>query len=223
MRRFGCILVLISAPLLTRAHEHWIDLDAFYPAPSQQVGMRLCSGHHFPKSTVVLKDKVVSPVTWRRPGGQSTPIDTRAGEGQRVGTLTPVEAGAHLLHVTLKRPRAPEPSYEGKAIIVVERETDVDAYAVGHGLELVPQQRLSGVVPGDVLPVALFLDGQRVAGTLSASRAGGKTSLLSTGVDRPARLKLAGAGRYLVTASREGRGCSLVFMIRNETGRTRGP
>ncbi len=223
MRRFFIILFPLLLPFGAGAHEHWIDVECFYPDPAQEVDVRLCSGHHFPKSAFVLKDQVVSAVAWRSPDGTEAPIETREGEKERVGTVTSAIPGAHLVSFVLKRPRAPQPSYEGKAIVVVGSETGVDAYARGHGLELVPQRLLSDVAPGDVLPVSLCLDGREVAGPVSASRAGGKTSLLTTDVDRPAQLKLSGPGRYLVTASHNGRGCSLVFMVTNGPADTEEP
>ncbi len=214
MRRLIGILLTVLAPFGASAHEHWIDAETFYIDPSQEVDIRLCSGHHFPKSAFVLQDRVVSSVALRHPSGKETAIVTHEVEKHRVGTVSPTGPGPHLLSFALKRPRAAEPNYEGKAILVAGNDNTVDAYTTGRGLELVPQQVISGLRPGDVLPIVLCLDGQRVAGSLSASLAGGRTSLLSTGAERPAQLKLSGAGRYLVTASHEGRGCSLVFKVR---------
>lgn len=207
-------MVLCASTVL--AHEHWIDADAFYPDTCQTITVHLCSGHYYPKSSFALQDKVLESVSWQRPDGTSTSVQTITDAKQRTGTLAVETTGIHVLRFTLKRPRAQAPSYEGKVILVVGDQDDrTNRYASDEGLELVPEQSVSTLQPGDTVAISLWMDGRRVAGSISASAEGGKTALLTTGMDRPAVLKLRKADRYLVTSSYRGRGASLVFKVRN--------
>jgi len=203
-------------PLVAVAHEHWIDVDCFYPGVSQAVTVHLCSGHRFPRSSFALKEEVVASFTCRGPDGVTIPLVTTGDGKQRTGAFEPATRGDHVLSFVLKRPRAETPSFEGRAILVVGNQDDASCYATGRGLELVPEHPLADLVPGDVLPLSLRMDGRRIAGVLSVVPAGGKVSSLSTGAARPARAKLSQAGRYLVSATHAGRSCSLVFVVKEK-------
>ena len=210
-----CAALLCLCASTAPAHEHWIDVDNFYPDTGTSVCVRLCSGHYFPKSSFALKDKVLEGVTVRGPDGKAVAVTTAEEEKQRTGILALASKSVHVVSFSLRRPRAKEPSYEGKALLVVgSKEDDTSRYALETGLELIPEKPVSELTPGDELPVSLRLNGQPLSGSLSVSAEGGKTSSLRTEPDRPASIKLRKAGRYLVTASHEGRGCSLVFMVR---------
>jgi hypothetical protein len=212
---------LIAAGLLAGAaantacaHEHWLDVSDFRPGRNQAVTVAICSGHYFPNSSFALKDKVLQGVELLPPDGSATSVDTTVAKKQRTGSIALESAGVHVLRFSLKRPRARGPAYEAKTILIAGDNTDsVARYAVGHGLELVPLRALAGLTPGDELPLSLLLDGRRVSGSLEATVEGGKSSFLKTEPDRPALLRLPKAGRYLVTANVNGRGCSLVFWI----------
>lgn len=208
-------LFLVAWPANTvRAHEHWIDVDDFRPATPTNVTINICSGHYFPRSSFALQDKVLQDVELFAADGTTTSVQTTVLGKQRTGSVRLESEGVSLLRFTLKRPRAKAPSYEGKTILVTENGPDqIARYAVGHGLELLPLQPVTGMRPGDALPLVLLLDRQRVAGSLEASVEGGKSSFLKTEVDKPAMLRLAKPGRYLVTAHAKGRGCSLIFRI----------
>ena len=202
------------------AHEHWIDTDCFCPDAGGRVTVHICSGHYYPKSSFALKNNVLESVTLRGPDGKAVTVTTVENAKQRTGNLALDSEGVHVVSFTLKRPRAKEPSYEGKALLVVGSKTDdTSRYALGMGLELVPGKPVSGLTPGDELPVYLRMNGAPLSGMLSISAEGGKTSSLRTEPDRPASIRLRKAGRHLVTASHEGRGCSLVFMVREGGGR----
>lgn len=210
-----CAGVLCLCASTALAHEHWIDVDNFYPHTGTSSCVRVCSGHYFPKSSFALKDKVLECVTVREPGGKAVTVTTVEEEKQRTGILPLASRGVKIVSFSLKRPRAKEPSYEGKALLVVGSKTDdTSRYALGTGLELIAGKPVSELTPGDELPVSLRLNGQPLSGTLSVSEEGGKTFSLRTQPDRPASLRIRKAGRYLVTARHKGRGCSLVFMVR---------
>ncbi|MBT3194040.1 MAG: DUF4198 domain-containing protein [Verrucomicrobia bacterium] len=209
-------LVLLFASL-AQAHEHWVDADDFYPDAGSSACVRLCSGHYFPKSSFALKDKVLESVKVWGPDGGAVEVTTAEEEKQRTGILTWAVDGVHVVTFSLRRPQAKKPSYEGKALLAVgDKSDDIRRYAQGTGLELVPGKPVSELMPGDELPVSLRLNGEPISGTLSVSAEGGKTSSLRAGPDRPALIKLRKEGRCLVTASHDGRGCSLIFMVRDD-------
>ena len=210
-----CAALLCLCASTASAHEHWIDVDNFYPDTQTSACVRLCSGHYFPKSSFALNDKVLVGVTVHGPDGKAAGVTIAEEEKQRTGILVLASEGVHVVSFSLRRPRAREPSYEGKALLVVgNKGDDTSRYALGIGLELIPGKPVSELTPGDELPVSLRLNGEPLSGALSVSAEGGKTSSLRTEPDRPASLRLRKAGRYLVTASHGGRGCSLVFMVK---------
>ncbi|NQT92353.1 MAG: DUF4198 domain-containing protein [Lentisphaerae bacterium] len=212
-----CAALLCLCASTAPAHEHWIDVDNFYPNTETSACVRVCSGHYFPKSSFALKDKVLEGVTVRDPDGKAAGVTTAKEEKQRTGILALASEGVHVVSFSLRRPRAREPSYEGKTLLVVgNKGDDTSRYALGIGLELIPEKPVSELTPGDELPVSLRLNGEPLSGTLSVSAEGGKTYSLQTEPGRPASLRLRKAGRYLVTASHVGRGCSLVLMVREE-------
>jgi len=146
--------------------------------------------------------------------GKTASVQTTVTDKQRTGTVRLESEGVYILRFTLKRPRAKEPSYEAKAILVAgEGADDAARYAVGRGLELVPSRALGELKPGNKLPLLLLLDGNPVAGSLEASVEGGKSAFLKAETDKAAVLRLTRAGRYLVTTNVRGRGCSLVFWV----------
>jgi len=210
-----CLLGMLVLVGHSHAHEHWIDLDRFYPGAGETTRVHVRSGHYFPKSALKLSEKVMQGVTVRTPDGQTLAVETAAAKKEWLGTLSPKERGVYVIAFSLKRPRAPEPNYEGKAILVAGPGSDSpESYAFGSGLELIPGKSVSELIPGDELPVSLALDGVKIEGELAVVPENGKSSGAKTSSDQPAVVNLRDAGRYLVTASVKGRGCSLVFHVR---------
>jgi len=206
----GAVLTLGVA----RAHQHWIDLDTFAAAQGADVGVRICSGHYFPKSALMLKGNVLKSVELLSPGGACATVPTTPAEKSRSGTLKPCKGGVHIVRLTLQRPRAPQPSYEAKTLLLTEGAHDDPAsYKVGRGLELVPGKAVSQLARGDELPLFALLDGKRVAAALEVLVEGGRGAFLKTTAEQPALLRIGRTGRCLVTTSIKGRGCSLVFMV----------
>jgi len=196
------------------AHGHWIDLDRFYPEAGEVVSLFVRSGHYFPKSAQALAEKVMQGVTARAPDGQTLAVEVATGKKEWLGTVTPKEGGTYLLAFSLKRPRAPAPNYEGKAILVAGSGSDSpDRYVLGSGLELIPEKPVSELKPGDELPVWLALDGVKMEGEVEIVPENGKSTTARTSPEQPAAVKLRIAGRYLLTAGVKGRGCSLVFQV----------
>ena len=206
------VLVCVSS---AQAHQHWIDTDNFYPSPGDTDRVYVRSGHYFPKAALKPAQNVLRGVVVRAPDGQTIPLTVEAGEKQWLGSLLPQAQGVYLVTFSLGPARAPQPKYEAKAILVVGTGGDsADSYALGTGLELIPGRAISELKPGDELPVSLALDGVPVAGELEVIPADGRSVVTKVSADQPALLSLRKAGRYLVTASIKGRGCSLVFYVR---------
>ncbi len=211
---WGLLVMLVCAGRSV-AHEHWIDAGEFYPAPGETVPLQIRSGHYFPKSSFALKDAVLHECFLRDPEGQTKPLITEIEEKQRIGIVVPQAEGTWIVGFSLKRPQAADPVYEAKTILVADGVTQaVTGYANGEGLELVPQVSVATLKEGDKLPVALLLDGQPVDATITATAENGKTAFLRAQGGRPATLAVSTAGRYLLTSALRGRGCSLVFFVR---------
>lgn len=202
-----------------QAHEHWVDVSDFYPSKGDTVAVHVCSGHYFPKSAIVLKDKVLEGFHLWGPEQEPVDVETVAGEKRRSGVVVIEGEGVHVLEFSLRRPRAPEPSFEAKSLVVVNAEKDHWAgYGLGRGLELIPEKAISGLKVGDQLPIFVALDGKRVGASLEVLVEKGKASFLKSKSDHSAIVRIRKTGRYLVMASVRGRGCSLVFEVRATEG-----
>ena len=209
------LLGVLACVSSAQAHQHWIDLDSFYPSPGEADGVYVRSGHYFPKTTLKPSEKVMQGVTVRTPDGQTLAVETEAEKKEWQGAFSPQEQGVHLITFALKPARAPKPKYEAKAILVSGPGSDTpDQYALGAGLELNPGKAVSALNPGDELPVWLALDGVATAGELEIVPENGKSVVAKVSAEQPVLVKLRETGRYLVTASIKGRGCSLVFYVR---------
>jgi len=197
------------------AHEHWIDLESFYPEVGDTVGVQVRSGHYFPKSALTLSEKVMQGVSVVTPEGAPLSLDTEAGEREWTAAVAAQEQGVHVVSFALKRRRAAKPTYEGRAIFVVSPGDDSpDRHALGSGLELIPAAGVSELRPGGVVPVSLSLDGETIEGEVAVVPENGRGATVETGPGSPALVSLREAGRYLLSASVKGRGCSLVFQVR---------
>ena len=147
-------------------------------------------------------------------GQAPVPIETDPGDGFRAGVVTIDTCGVYILTMTLKRPRAPSPSFEAKTLIVIDPDRDrLEHYRVGRGLELNPESKISTIQAGDELPVSLALDGEAVAGSLTVTPEKGRVAYLECRPARPAVVQVSDPGKYLLTARIAGRSCSLVFHV----------
>jgi hypothetical protein len=206
-------------PAAIMGHEHWIDMDYFYPEPGDTIEVYISSGHYFPESDHVLKDDVIDAFRVLRSGDEPTLLESSVGDNSRVAVLAVSEEGVHILHMRLKRPRAKKPSFEAKAILIAGGSEDSSAqYPVGEGLELIPLTAISLLRPRAELPILLALDGRPITGSLEIVPEHGKSAFFSTTADSPAIIPIRTAGRYLITAHAGGRGCSLVLEVRQRAG-----
>jgi hypothetical protein len=212
MSVFALILALLAEGAC--AHDHWVDVASFYPGIGDTLEVFICSGHHFPESGQALEDKVVEGLRVWSSDEAPVLVESVVGEKRRTAMFEIQAEGVHVFDLTLKRPRAKAPSYEGKAIVVVNRLKDDPArYALGEGLELVPLEALSSVTVGDTLSIRLTLDGKPVAGSLQVVPENGRTTFVRTEEDDPGLIPVRTAGRYLVSAQVGARGASLVLDV----------
>ena len=216
-RRIAAVLfmgltLLASAPVC--AHDSWIDVSDGYPEPGDTLQVHVCSGHYFPKSETAVKDNVIDRFEARLSGNEPVPIRTVSKNKRRAGVLVVKTDGVYVLELTLKRPKATTPAFEARTLVVVNPEADnPGAYVRGEGLELFPGSAVSDLKVGDDLPLWLALDGERIAGSLTVTPENGRTAYLKAAPAEPAVLRIRSFGKYLVTATVKGRGCSLVFVV----------
>lgn len=196
------------------AHEHWLDIGNFQPAAGEKARILICSGHTFPKSTIILRDRLLHSMEVIRPDGKAVAYQPTAEKTCWAAEFSLESAGAYIITFSLKKPQLKEPLYWAKAILIVGAgEDNENLYTVGKGLEIVPGRKLSELKKGETMPLTVFYNGSPVDASLSILPEAGKIMFLSTSSDRPAVLKIAREGRYLVTASYGGKGCALTFAV----------
>lgn len=206
------VLVLLMGFL--SAHDYWIDSNHFTAEPEQSVTIYLCGGHYFPESILAVKDKLVFKTCIIDPSGNSIPFETVKDNKRRRGAVTFTKQGTHLAVAVLKRPQLKEPEYWMKAIFIVGSETvDTSGYKIGEGLEVVPNKNISTLKSADNLPLQALFNGDSVQGTFTVSIGGKKNLFLRTDNEGRANLPVKRGGKYLITFSHKGKGCSLTFQI----------
>ncbi len=210
----ACLVSVLTAASPARSHEHWLDVGGPLAAVGDTVSVTLSSGHYFPDAVMAIKGKVLQPVEILSPDGEVRTIEFVSQEKMRMGSVVIESEGLHVLRFTLKRPRAKEPSYEGKTFLIAgDGGDDPEAYVLGHGLEIVPSGPLSGIAVGGEFSVTVLLDGTRVSAELQVMPEEGKTSYLRAAEDEPAVVRASKIGRLLIVASFDGRGCSLILHV----------
>lgn len=104
--------------------------------------------------------------------------------------------------------------FRARGLAVIGDADEPARYATGKGLEIVPKAPLSTLRKGDSLPVDIRLDGKPIEGKIAVTPAQGAVAFYSTGRERPANIKLASGGTYLLAVSHRGRSFALTFTIR---------
>ena len=212
-RTLGVVGILTWTASVGLAHEHWLDVEDYYPAAGAKLSISVCSGHSFPESSTVLKERVLRGTRVVSPEGKESAYQASEDGKKRKAQIDAGNAGVYLVLFELGPPQMKEPMYQAKAIVVAGDADDEDGYKVGRNLEIVPLARVSAKANGDTLPLALVFNGERVAGRITVEPAKGRSVTLSTTRERAAELKLVGGGRHLATASHKGKGCSLTFSV----------
>ena len=223
MRYILLILFLTAAavPGGAAAHEHWFVLDDFYPEEGDTIGFSICTGHSFPASSMALKDDVIDLSCRIQPGyDEIEPLESVINKKSREGVFITGDPGVHIVIFVLKRPKAEEPSFEAKAIAVVGNgRDDHESYLIGRGLEIVLSAPVSGLKKGDEVEVSMILDGEPVEGEIVFTAKNGKSIYRRAGIGDPAIVPVTGSGICMICGSYGGRGCSLVFSVREAEGK----
>lgn len=217
MKRFIVIIAVLicSYARIVSAHEHWVDTENFYPVVGKELKIFICSGHSFPESSIVLKNRVLHDTEVIKPDRTTESYETAEDGKQRSAELTFDSQGTYIVGFALKQPQMKEPMYWAKAIIVAGgRDDNEDLYSVGKGLEIVPGGKISALKKGDKLPLVVLYNDIQVVARLSILPEKGKSVTLSTTSERSASLTLPQEGRYLITSSYKGRSCSLTLAVR---------
>ena len=198
----------------SRFNVYGFESEDFYPQAGVEIELNICSGHYYPESSFAVKEKVLGKIQVTGPDGATKELSTRKGDKRHTATAALESPGLHIFRLVMKRPGMEDPLFELKAIMVAGKgEDDPDRYMTGHGLEIVPCVSVSGILPGGDLPVHVMLDGVPVECEITVIPAEGRTVLYKAAAEEPARIKTPKSGKYLITGSVEGRGCSLVFQV----------
>ncbi|MCX7591572.1 MAG: DUF4198 domain-containing protein [Kiritimatiellae bacterium] len=212
MRIFpGLIFVLVAtAPLFyASAHDHWIRLVREGDFGRVEIG----SGHAFPTSEFLLAKQLITETVAINPQGNTSQLQIEAREKVWTTLFGPLTPGVWSASFALKKPQEDEPLFRGRALLVVGDADDPARYAVGHGLELVPQAPLSKLKAGGTLPVSILVNGVPTEGRIAVMPEKGGVGFFSTGKDRPAVIKLTVGGAYLLSVSHKGKTFALVFSV----------
>lgn len=205
------IVLAVSTPAMS--HEHWMLAEPAAPAAGAAVTVSICSGHGFPKNEILLAERLLDGVALAGPGGASIAMRPESRDGAWRATVTPPSAGVWRAEFSLKRPQQDEPIHRSRCLVIAGGKDDAAAYAGGRGIEIVPKAAVSAVKPGDVLPLEIRIDGAPAAGRITVMPEKGSVAFLSAAKDRPAELKIADPGWYLLGVSHQGRTFTLTFAV----------
>ncbi len=201
----------LSAPVM--AHEHWMLAEPAAPAAGAAVNVSICSGHGFPKGEILLAERLLDGVALAGPGGVAVAMRPESRDGAWRATVTPPSTGVWRAEFSLKRPQQDEPIHRSRCLVIAGGKDDAAVYADGRGIEIVPKSAVSALKPGDVLPLEIRIDGAPTAGKITVMPEKGSVAFLSAAKDRPAELKIAAPGWYLLGVSHQGRTFTLTFAV----------
>lgn len=194
-------------------HEHWIVTDVSGTAGNGLARIRICSGHNFPQSDLLLAERLLSETVVVGPDGKSVLYKPHPRDKTWTADVAFDKPGVWMVSFALKKPQESDPLFRGRSLLVLGPLDDPSRYAQKKGLEIVPGAALSTLKIGDTLPVSILVDGSPVEGKIAITPEKGSVSFLSTAKDRPAQLKIAAYGACLLTVSHKGRTFALTFTI----------
>ena len=199
------------------AHDHWIDTNQFHADTGQEITIWICSGHYYPESNFAIKDKLVFETSVLTPSRLINDFQTIAKVKQREGKIQLSDPGVYLVQAIIKRPQLKEPEYWLKSILVVNSKEIYDPeYKTGQGLEIIPLENIYELKTGDKLALQTQYNGESIQGMITVSIAGKKNFLLQGNMQGIANLSIKQGGKYLITFSYGGKGCSLTFELNLE-------
>lgn len=210
---WACLLCCAAGALAASAHDFWVDADSLAPMPGDNVTVSIVGGHHFPRSELLLQERLIRACTVRGPDGTVETITLSEAERIHTGSLTIHSAGVHVLNLVVQRPQRSEPQYVCRAILVPQGADDrADAYALNDGLEIVPGKAVSQLASGDELPLELRRDGQPRATRFTVYTENERPQWIRSEPNAPGRLTVEQGRKYLVIATDNRQTVSLVFL-----------
>lgn len=196
--------VLLSVPAV--AHEFWA-----LPPGSPGEPAVICGGHSFPRCALA-PGKGRFDGLYLHSGGESSPVKVSVVSGEK-SLLAGLPAGATpvMLSFSLKRPPKGDVVYSARTLTGDAASAPVFSSS-GKYFELVPLPEGFPAVKGGTVRVSALAGGKPVAVTLEITAPGGIVSTVRTlSREGGAAIRLRGGGLYLITASYQGQGASLVF------------
>lgn len=199
------------------AHDHWIDTNQFHAKTGQEITIWICSGHYYSESNFAVKDKLIFETNVLSSSGSTFDFQTLSKKKRREGKIQLSDPGVYLVQAILKRPQLNEPEYWLRSIVVVDSgEISELKYKTGQGLEIIPLENISELKTGDKLTLQTQYNGESVRGMITVSIAGQKNFLIHGNKQGLANLSIKQGGKYLMTFSYGGKGCSLTFELNLE-------
>ena len=199
-----------------RAHDYWVDAGTLRPHPEEELSVWVTGGHRFPEVELPLNPRLLRDVSLVTADRDRTAIEVHVGEDRRhLGLVTvPDEPGAYLLEMTIQHPRQERPRYMGRAILVTPgAKTGPSDYAIGHGLEIVPETSLDKFPADGELPLSVLKNGESRSATLTVYPSGERPVVARAAEDHPARIAIDPGRKYLVVSAVDRIPVSLVFSV----------
>ncbi len=205
----GLMSVLLSlGAQQAGAHYWWILATSAGPAPGESVRLEVGGGHGFPESDTLLAERLLHAARVVGPGMDES-LTFVAGDTLRVADVSLPESGVYRAEFEVQRPGDARPLIMGRTLILTGDGDDVDAYATGEGLEIVPTTKLSAWAKGEDLQLEVRLDGEVVPAMIRLERAGERPVRLRTAPGRPADFTRWVEGPSLFVVEHEGQTVTL--------------
>ncbi len=218
LNRAGRLAVaLLLAASFARGHDHWVLVDAAAGEGGVR-GISIGSGHRFPESETLLARRLLADMEIVAPDGRAKPFGPEAHDHAWVASGMFEAPGVWIVSFALRRTPRAEPVHRGRAILVLGKEDDPSRYTKGEGLEIVPLEALSGLSPGDALPLTIMRDGGAIGSTIAVRPENGRSVFITAAADRPALMRVERSGAYLLTVTDRGQTFSLTFRVRDIPG-----
>lgn len=203
---------ILSSILIS--HELWMFSSNYHPEVNREVKLFVCSGHNFPKSNFLIKKNLIKEIYVKTPATKS---DLTFSNNKRVweSQFSPKKSIIYISVFSLVKKKNSEPFFWGRAIIETKGSDNVKFdYLTGEGLEIVPLDKISTVIPGGQLQLQTLFKGKVVKFSGKISLNGGKNIFLNSDKSGIVKIKKVKTGTYLVTARYKDKGCSLTFDLK---------
>ena len=212
MKKYLLIVFIIVLNTLIFSHYHWLKVSNYHPGINEEIKVYICSGHHFPKSTLALKNTLIyQPLLYHN--GVQTAYKTIKDQKYRRGKIKITDTGLHILSFALKRPQQNEALYYSKLILNwnQSKKFDPQKYMTGADLEIVPQNSLVKIKENADFKFMVYYRKKIVKTNCNVSVEGENVIYLHPDKDNILDFKIKRGKIYLISTSYKGKGCSLTF------------